>query len=195
MVDLKQVGERLQSARLWILHAEQSFDKQKDIRGELDLLLAQAELKRVREANQSCRWRYKYSFFCQMAAFFLAVIMVTAGVGGAYWLMKQGGNPKAIPQTVVYNNAGRTQESLIETKTIGQPPLENPAVKHQAVPGLEVAIQPQANQTVSREVQGTAVTAFHEDKPPKDDVAQNKVVSHSEMQKLIHTAGKSLRGQ
>jgi hypothetical protein len=104
-VDLKRAGERLQAARLWISQAQEAFDKKKDIRGELDLLLAQAELRRVREANHSSKWWRKHSLLRQLAAFCLAVLMITAGIGGAYWLMHRGVQPKTMPQIMVYHEA------------------------------------------------------------------------------------------
>ena len=42
-----RVTTHLRSAQGWLSKAEQSFDEQKDIRGELNLMLAQAELKRA----------------------------------------------------------------------------------------------------------------------------------------------------
>lgn len=191
-MDLKQVGGCLQSARQWILHAEEAFGKKKDIRGELDLLLAQAELRRVREVSRSCHWRYRFSFLCQMAAFLLAVVMVTAGVGGAYWLMKQSQQPIAMPQAVVYHTASG-EEPKIESK-VPEKPVQNTVTEPAYMVQPNVNASPPAHQVVPRENHGTAATAAVQDKL-QEHASQDKMVSSDEMQKLVRAAGKSLRGQ
>lgn len=192
-MDLKQVGECLQAARLWISHAEEAFDKKKDIRGELDLLLAQAELKRVREVKRSCQWRYKYSFLRQITALGLAALMVTAGIGGAYWLINQGEKPKAMPQVVVYHDAERGQEVKSEAEKT-EKTVPSAVSQAQIVISPEVNLETPAHQTVSHEEHQTAITAAQQDKP-KENAAPDKIVSPDEMQKLIRVAGKSLRAQ
>jgi hypothetical protein len=193
MVDLKRAGERLQSARLWILHAQEAFDKKKDVRGELDLLLAQAELRRVREANCSGKWWYKYSLIRQLAALGLAVMMVTAGIGGAYFLMHRGAQQRTMSQEVVYHDILDNQGARSEDKSV-EKPVQSAVDQAENKALSKVTAQFPAHQTVSREDHETAITAAHEDKP-KEKALQDNKVSPDEMQKLVRVAGRTLRGQ
>ena len=61
-------------------NAEQSFLDNKDIRGELDLMLAEAELKNLRKKKD-----VPWSWNRQLLAGCIAVLLVLAGVGGWYF--------------------------------------------------------------------------------------------------------------
>lgn len=54
-------AERVRSARAWLERAEKSFDNKADVRGELNLMLAEAEMKNLRKttvwAVKSAGWR------------------------------------------------------------------------------------------------------------------------------------------
>ena len=81
------IASSLQSAKVWIDQADESFSKDADVRGELNLFLAQAELQHAREVNRHGRWHWKYPLLRQTMAFVLAVAVVT---GGAYWWDTRG---------------------------------------------------------------------------------------------------------
>ena len=67
------------------MRAEEAFDNEHDIRGELDLLLAQAELQHVREAKSS-RWWHRYRLILNCVAFALALFVAVLGVGGVHFI-------------------------------------------------------------------------------------------------------------
>ena len=184
----------LESAKAWIHQAEQSFGQDADIRGELSLLLAQAELQRVREANRARQWRWKYPLLRHSLALVLALIAV---IGGFYlWDSRTTIQPQPIQQTQQFQQAQPTgtavQPQIIQQPT--QAPL--PAVSPQPS-----AADPQPPATIVN----TAVTTNTVNSPPpvqpsqRENVPANRdheiQLSHDEMQKLIRAAGKSLRGQ
>ena len=184
----------LESAKAWIHQAEQSFGQDADIRGELNLLLAQAELQRVREANRARQWRWKYPLLRHSLALVLALIAV---IGGFYlWDSRTTIQPQPIQQTQQFQQAQPTgtavQPQIIQQPT--QAPL--PAVSPQPS-----AADPQPPATIVN----TAVTTNTVNSPPpvqpsqRENVPANRdheiQLSHDEMQKLIRAAGKSLRGQ
>ena len=184
----------LESAKAWIHQAEQSFGQDADIRGELNLLLAQAELQRVREANRARQWRWKYPLLRHSLALVLALIAV---IGGFYlWDSRTTIQPQPIQQTQQFQQAQPTgtavQPQIIQQPT--QAPL--PAVSPQPS-----AADPQPPATIVN----TAVTTNTVNSPPSVQPSQRENVpanrdheiqlSHDEMQKLIRAAGKSLRGQ
>ena len=47
--------QHIRAAREWLGRAENSLDKENDIRGDLNLMLAQAELQRAKESNGLAR--------------------------------------------------------------------------------------------------------------------------------------------
>lgn len=66
--DNEQV-KRVRSAKAWLERAEESFDKQADVRGELNLMLAEAEMKNLRK---NCKHGHKL----RMAASILTILLV-----------------------------------------------------------------------------------------------------------------------
>lgn len=184
----------LESAKAWIHQAEQSFGQDADIRGELNLLLAQAELQRVREANRARQWRWKYPLLRHSLALVLALIAV---IGGFYlWDSRTTIQPQPIQQTQQFQQAQPTgtavQPQIIQQPT--QAPL--PAAYPQPSAAEQQPPAPLVN---------TAVTTNTVNSPPpvqpsqRENVPANRdheiQLSHDEMQKLIRAAGKSLRGQ
>lgn len=68
---------RIHNVKSSLDNAEQSFLDNKDIRGELDLMLAEAELKNLRKKKD-----VPWSWNRQLLAGCIAVLLVLAGVGG-----------------------------------------------------------------------------------------------------------------
>ena len=68
----------LLSAQQWLARAEQAFGKNRDVRGELDLFLAQAELQHARETNRMVHFRHKYALCRHVAALALALTLALA---------------------------------------------------------------------------------------------------------------------
>ena len=71
--------QRIRCIKSSLESAEQSFLDNKDIRGELDLMLAEAELKNLRRKKDR-----PWSWNRQLLAGCMAVMIVMAGVGGWY---------------------------------------------------------------------------------------------------------------
>ena len=71
---------RIRNVKSSLDNAEQSFLDNKDIRGELDLMLAEAELTNLRKKKD-----VPWSWNRQLLAGCIAVLLVLAGVGGWYF--------------------------------------------------------------------------------------------------------------
>ena len=71
---------RIRNVKSSLDNAEQSFLDNKDIRGELDLMLAEAELKNLRKKKD-----VPWSWNRQLLAGCIAVLLALAGVGGWYF--------------------------------------------------------------------------------------------------------------
>ena len=76
----KSLFRRIRSVKSSLDNAEQSFLDNKDIRGELDLMLAEAELKNLRK-KKDVPWTWNRQVFAACAA----VLLVLAGAGGWYF--------------------------------------------------------------------------------------------------------------
>lgn len=192
MADFKKhMVERLQSARHWLLRAEESFDKERDIRGELDLLLAQAELQHVKEEHRSRQWRYKYPLLRHGLAICLALTAGVIGTGGVYWWQHQAAQSIPVP-AVIHQEAGRTELTAQSGNSRAATHLQT-----------NIAEEPAPSEISSRTAEEPAktqqiippVAKSHTEARPAAPEKQEQTISPDEMQKLVRVAGKSLRGQ
>ena len=55
--DNRAVRKHISAARDWLGRAESSMDKENSLRGDLDVMLAQAELQRAQETKFGHGWR------------------------------------------------------------------------------------------------------------------------------------------
>lgn len=73
------VSRRIRKVKSSLESAEQSFLDNKDLRGELDLMLAEAELKNLcRKKNVPWNWNRQFLAICS------ALLLLLAGLGGWY---------------------------------------------------------------------------------------------------------------
>lgn len=203
MADIKKhMSWHLSSARHWITRAEESFSKEKDIRGELDLLLAKAELQHVQETNRSRQWRYKYPLLNHGLALGLSLAVTAMGFGGAYWWMHGREKatipvPLAIQQDIRHPVMHETIEADIPSFNSQEAVLPKPvqsitnseATSPTAVnPAVPVTPPPQTSFQTSESHAGNNLPAR-----ATDD--KENILTPDEMKKVIRAAGKSLRGQ
>jgi len=183
MAEIKQnIYQHLRSAKVWLTKAEEAFDKQHDVRAELDLMLAQAELQHVKEANRSGRWRYKYLVFRHGLALTLAMSMVVAA-GSAYWWTTK--TQLAVPVPL----AGQVSlpAEFVAKAAVSAPPVIMPTENN--LPIRQLATEAAAP-IPSNKVKQAGLT-----EKPSYQPEQSVPLSGDEMQKLVRAAGKSLRGQ
>lgn len=188
MADSKNhISRNLESAKVWIDQAGQSFDKNSDIRGELNLLLAQAELQRVRELNQSRHWRWKYPFLRHSLAFFLAV---TVAVGGFVWWHGQRIPAMPLPQITDQNSVQPKPSQSVPELTAG---VQQPLVIRNTAAQAPTAIVSTTEKKEEPKPQPTEAAARPE--PARTKPESEVRLAPDELQQLIRAAGKSLRGQ
>lgn len=182
MAQIKQhMYQHLRSAKEWLTKAEDAFDKEHNIRAELDLMLAQAELQHATEANRSQKWRYKYVVLRHGMALTLAMSMVVA-VGGVYWWTTR---PVAVPVplTVQVNVPAEVKPS-VET---GVAPRTIPET-------IQTENHISASQ-ITKEETVRPVPVVQTSQPKEARYQAPVVVSDDEVQKMVRAAGKTLRGQ
>ena len=165
-----KMRNRIQAVRQWLNQAEEHFGRNAPVRGEMDLLLAEAELRSTRATLQTGHGWSKLSWIRQGIAFSLAAVIAVAGVGGA-WLWWQDHRMNAMPVTA----ASPPVMPLPAAQEIAAAPLPKPA------PMPTAAVEPTAH---GQEVNNA-------DRPANREQA----VSQDEMKRLIQAAGQSLRGR
>lgn len=180
MADFKgHMFRHLRSARIWLTRAEESFDKDSKIRGELDLFLAQAELQRARETSLS-QPRRKHPLLRHAASFVFACALVAAGFG-TYWGLSERQAAMPIPlaaqEAKVVPAAPRAPEPAAPVQVEDQRPAP-PKVTTVSAPAPS-AVQAQSQEKAER---------------PRPAAKEN-LLSPDELQTVIRAAGKSLRGQ
>lgn len=162
---------KIQATKQWLTRAEEHFDRNAQVRGEMDLLLAEAELRSTREKIQSHPRKLKLSWIYQGMAFGLATITVAFGAGVAWWWQPE--RVDIIPPQVVFTTVApipQTQVPNISAAPVKKPETPPAAAVDSAIPGQEVK---SIDKSASREPS----------------------VSQEEMKRLIQAAGQSLRGR
>ncbi|MBP1764861.1 MAG: hypothetical protein H6Q65_1919 [Firmicutes bacterium] len=179
MTEIKRhTSKHLKAARQWLLQAEDSFGQDRDVRGELDLLLAQAELRHAQETNRSRQWRYRYPLLKQGLAFCLAFAVTAAGIGGAYWSLHR--QPSIVVQMPADSQIAKSSPSSQRVETVLSTQTQDSKLTRQ---------QP-VQATVQTSAKAETFVSITERKSDKD-----VVLTPDQMQDLVRTAGKSLRGQ
>lgn len=179
-----RLKRHISAAKEWLGRAEKSLDQDNEVKGDLNLMLAQAELQRAKEEKHGRRksflpWRH-------IASALVAVLLVWGASG--LWTLP-GTNTQPLPQ----------QKTLVE---------EKPAV--QGIPVDQVKPKPSLeNKNADIISSQTVSAAAKEERQVPSQIAETKaktpaapVVSEQtaaappvEMQKLMRAAGKTLRSQ
>ena len=104
---------RIRNVKSSLDNAEQSFLDNKDIRGELDLMLAEAELKNLRKKKD-----VPWSWNRQVLAGCIALLLVLAGVGG--WYFARGHYKQRAKMAVPPANSASSVAEAPPTQVVGQ---------------------------------------------------------------------------
>ena len=181
-----RLKNHIKAAREWLCKAEHSLDEDNKVKGNLNLMLAQAELQRAKESKSSRGNQHKILSLAPLA---LALLLAFSG----YYFITRETQPLQSPLRTA----------------IEEHPVMTPA-PHQAVSELNtVSVAPPTalNETkpTAPEVAGAPGTPVSEPLPPTPTVTVNAApgvvreaagqVPPIEMQKLMRAAGKSLRAQ
>ena len=101
MTQSRSVCSRIRNAKASLDNAERSFRSNQEVRGELDLMLAEAELDNLRQKRPGISWTRHTLAAC------FAVLVLASGCLGWWWASAYGGNT---------TNAAGLQEPTIANK-------------------------------------------------------------------------------
>ncbi len=172
-----ELFRRVKSARMWLEKAEQSFGNQAELKGELNLMLAQAEMQKLKEQRNTADHRFRRHGAAILAAFCIV------GVFGWHWLQPaEEISPQVQPTTEAV--------SLLPARDI-------PAGIKTEVPLPKLVMeQPKAAESAPvAEVQYTASPVPAAPAPSAEPVTETVRFSNAEINSMVSDAGKVLRGK
>ena len=172
-----QYQEHVRAARAWLCRAEVSLEKEDHIRGDLDVMLAQAELQRAQEVGRGAShmpWLRR--------AFSLGAASLAAVLAAGVWFSLA---PPAVGEPPAARPVEPDTPLSAAVPSVGLAPLANDAVPQTAARSevMPVAEEPPSGETLP-----------HEDEARTEPLAPLPVrVPTRDMQKLMCTAGAQLR--
>lgn len=193
VADCKQnITKHLTSAQQWLSEAEKAFEKDRDIRGELSLFLAQAELTRAKETNRSQHWRHRYPIIRHSMAIGFALVIAAGGMIASYlWGISHQGDTPTLrtdsPAPVSQTRSSQVNEpaGVMTTVPLISPP-ESSAPK---------AVADKNRTTASPQLSAPPAVDKQPNVSTKPQQEQAVPLTPDEVNNLIRLAGKSLRGQ
>lgn len=172
MADFKQ---SLQSAQRWLHRAENEWDQEHGIRAKLHLMLAEAELKRLNAVSK----RSSHNWLRGVAA--VCTLLIIGGYG--WWMLAPGAKASQDAMRVAPIPAAVVVKQVLPEPAVVVPIRSpEPAEGH----ANSVAVEPLA---------ASPVAVKQAEIPIVEKSTVTDVVSTEEMQKLVRTAGKTLRTQ
>lgn len=165
---MKEKLQRVQAVRRWLEKAERSFSSHQEVSGEWNLIMAQAEMQRLKETDRtSLRLRLWGSRALALAA---AAVLVS---GYALWDSRQ-------------------QENSLQTAPVEAPVslVQEDAQASQPVPAK--AVVRSAPKTVAAPPAGKGSEENADQNVP---VSAAPVLTEWEIQSVVGEAGRTLRGQ
>ena len=185
--DRSRLRLHVRAAREWLGRAEESLGRADDVRGDLNLMLAQAELTRAKETERpsvSVVWARR------LAPRFVAVLI--AGGGYSMWRAGTQNEPEPLPlvqHTEQSVTAARAEAAVLPASPQKTEPAGNilPEIAHEEEPPEMVsAAAPEALETTE------TAEAAETTEPLQESVQQARLPSE-DMQRLMNSAGQSLR--
>ena len=186
-----RLKRHVRAAREWLGHAEDSLDRREDVRGDLDLMLASAELARARETETpggSVVWARRLLP--------LAAAMILAGSG---WLLWRGSEPQP-PPPVDREAAGmvlpmpppsaKGAEEIVATA-----PVEPPKAMPEEPVAIGTAAEPETASADGFETPAAPVETAEPIPDTEPSPIQAARVPSEELQRWMSRAGQRLRAQ
>lgn len=205
MTDRRQkLKEHIRAAREWLGQAENSLEREDDVKGSLKILLAKAELQRAEETKRVSFWQ---RFLLRASP--LAIAVVAAFV---IWNFSSQDDNAALDATPAESVSRTTEEIVVAVGAEEKPPVglggdeaENVAAgKEEALAALTEGFELDARQEQiaassavyeSAESSGDmyADSGVYADSGTKRDLAAEGGLPSGDMQKLMQSAYFSLR--
>lgn len=183
--------KRIQAAKAWLSKAEQAYAEDSSAKGQLQVMLAKAELRRLEESAAPSIWRRN-----RKALVALGCVVI---IGVAYAIGPLGHHPaptapKHIDTTATTEATTPAAVQSAAPATVSTSPKGDTAT---APPTSEVTASQDATATATTAPSAPAVEATHsaDTTVQKSAVSETSVMSDSQIRAAVRDGGRSLRGQ
>lgn len=109
----RSLYQRIRNAKQSLENAEKSFLDNKGLRGELDLMLAEAELKNLRN-KQPWNWSWNR----HSLALSIAVLLIISGLSGWFFAKENLQKVEAVPSVVEDDKSVKADSSALKTEKV-----------------------------------------------------------------------------
>ena len=189
----KKETHHIEAAREWLDGAKVSFERENDVRGDLRVMLAKAELAHVGASEKTRRLK-------RGAMHVLPAIVAAATAAVIFFLYPWEGKELATREAETVETVQHVQQSE-------SPAVQNPAVQpaqqteekeaapvpHQQKAAMEPSLQPQQVTGVSRRAEEAPAAPQVQKSPEKAPTQKSPALPDTRVQKLMTQAGTVLR--
>ena len=176
MTQSRSVCSRIRNARASLDNAERNFRCNQEVRGELDLMLAEAELDNLRQK------RSRFSWTRHMLAACFAVLLLASGCLGWWWASAYGGNTTNAAGLQGMPTVWDNKNVITKTENTADVPRQN-SVYSSAVPDRN---------PVEQEISAAPGPAGGATQQQAENRGRSISLSSSEMRQLIRSGKQEL---
>lgn len=191
----RKIRQHITAAKGWLSRAEDSLEQENAIQGDLKLMLAQAELKRAQEKNDKklcVRWFKRLAPGALACALALGGIIYAQQSEDSQALTKQNQLTSTTSLAEQASSPGAGRDKATESKKSH----ENLSEEREVDTPAYVQIQPHEeahSEEVSNTIESRPVEAESQQAPSSLKNVQPSEVPAPAMQKLMQSAGSTLR--
>lgn len=177
--------KRVKSVKRWLEKAENSYSNHKELTGEMNLIMAQAEMQRLKEVRGTSprrKWLLRGGALAVAGLLFLGAS-----------LLKDSLFPPPVP--------AKPAQTVVTTSPETPKPVEEAVQKAEEVPAPVETVMPEQVETQqapeapkAAPVVSTAVPAPIKAAAPKPTAPAAPALSDQEIQSVVGEAGRALRG-
>lgn len=121
--------KRVQSIRRWLEKAEQSYLRHREVAGELNLLMAQAEMQRLKERDYTCPKRRPWKM--RIIAFIVAAGLFS---GLTFWQNRETETTQSVPVSVIQEIPPENGEDIHALENTSEDVTDVPVQKTESAP-------------------------------------------------------------
>lgn len=180
--------KRIRAAKDWLSKAEQAYAEDSSAKGQLQVMLAKAELRRLEESGAPSLWRRNRKTLVALCCVVIIGVVYVLGP-----LSKPPAPPASFTETVSTENPTPTATSPATTATMNTSSQSDTAT---AMPAPKTTASQDASATPTSAPSDSVATTHSADTTlQKSAVNETSIMSDSQIRAAVRDGGRSLRGQ
>lgn len=199
----KPMIKQIQSIRSWLEKAEQSYEKESDMKGELQLMVARAEMAKLQENSSSSKWTYQWWIVMSLGLFIsICVWMYTISSMSTTHKLIETENVTALEKKVemqsiisftpAEKNLFHTVNTQDKRDVLWTPKSERETVKFTSSVEREVQNEHNKTETIATSSDNNQLNT---PQVGKQAGSEDNVLSTKDVEQAIRDGGRVLRGQ